>query len=919
MLRPDRWDSREKLVAARDATLVAIERERLSSVARADAARSDAVRRAAQEHAARLAAARRAAEAASGAVASADLARRTAASMRALAEGSRALAATPSILSAPAGAGPFGLVRIGRLPLGEPPAPTSRVFGPTSLADVPAFLSLSGRNLVVEGAVGRVDDVVKSVVLRALLGCPAGDLRLTLIDPRGSGQGLAGFLDLPAPLRGDKVLVGSDEIEAQLRTLNGVIETVIQVRLGSRHETLDAYNRANPAVAEPHRLVAVQGLPTGGWTERGLDLLARIFRNGPRAGVHAIVGLDRSSTPPYGVVLESILAPAARAVVLDGESATLTVAGEPALSFVPEMLPHGAAFEALLADVAEAFSRRSRALPARGILPAGDWDGDSTDGVVAPIGLDADGDVLRLSVGDDPAHGLIGGMTGMGKSNLLHMIVIGLASRYSPDELELDLLDFREGVGFAPYRRLPHARAVALETEREFALSVVRGLQGEISRRGRLFSSAGVDQFPAYRRGGNRLPRRILLIDEFQVLLAGDDQVARDAAQVLEDLVKRGRGFGIHVLLSSQSPSVAGPYLSRIYNQMGLRIALRCQKADALAILGEGNDVAYRLEEPGEAIVNQELGLVAGNRRVRIALLGRDEVEERVRELSEADAGRHSPPVTFEGAAAARIEANPTIADLRAGAGLAQPGIVELFLGEPVEVKGPTSVSIERYPRANLLIAGPDEVAAYGLMASAIISAALGQPNAQFRIVDFARPSASVAGVLQGLARRLDGRAAASGPREAQQILDEIESMLRERSADASDAPPVFFVVAGLHRWRELRGTTAYDTTDGSASLLRILDEGPELGLHTIAWTDGAATLDRALKRNAVSSFDLRAVLRVPDSDSMNLIDSQAAGRLADNRALLRNEEDPSGRFEKFKPYPVPSEGVMDDFLGHRP
>jgi S-DNA-T family DNA segregation ATPase FtsK/SpoIIIE len=99
-------------------------------------------------------------------------------------------------------------------------------------------------------------------------------------------------------------------------------------------------------------------------------------------------------------------------------------------------------------------------------------------------------------------------------------------------------------------------------------------------------------------------------MDEFQVLFGDirqEDAISRDSGQILEDLVKRGRGFGIHVLLSSQSPSAAGSYGNSIYKQMGLRIALRCLAQDAQAILGEGNSTADRLERPGEAIYNDEM------------------------------------------------------------------------------------------------------------------------------------------------------------------------------------------------------------------------------------------------------------------------------------------------------------------------
>lgn len=811
----------------------------------------------------------------------------------------------------------IGACRVGQLAESLMP----REFAGTFLADLPALpavVSLAGGHFVVESAVpAGGTELLRSVLLRLVLGNPAGDVRLTLVDPHGSGQGLAAFLELPPAIRGDKVWVGPEEVEAQLRALSATVESVLQTRLGARYATLDEYNTANPAVAEPHRLVAILDLPAGGWTERSLELLGRLARNGPRAGVHILASLDRSAPVPRGVGLDALLVPAT-VVRIDAEGTGRI--DDPELgewSFLPDTLPDPVKVETWLADVGRAFAGRSRALSTERVLVPLDWTGSSASGLEVPIGLDEEGDLLSLALGDDPAHGLVGGMTGMGKSNLLHVLITGLASRYSPDELELDLLDFKEGVGFAPYRILPHARAVALETEREFALSVLRDLQDEIARRGRLFSAAGTDQFTAYRASGRALSRIVLLIDEFQILLAGDDPLARDAAAAIEDLVKRGRGFGIHVLLSSQSPSVAGPYLSRIYNQMGLRVALRCRQADALAILGEGNDAAARLEEPGEAIVNEELGQAARNRKVRVALLGRDELTARVAAIAARDERTHPGPITFEGAAPARLEANPRLRELAAGTWHTDPGTAEAFLGEPVEIKAPTAARFERYPRANLLVAGPDEAAAYGLLVAATVSLALEQPEATFDVLDFARPSSSVAGVLADLAGRLPTRLSLAGPREAGMTLAGLLEDLQARLDHSATAEPArYFVIAGVHRWRELRGATQFDSSPEGTSLLRLLDEGPDAGLHVIAWTDGQVSLDRALKRGAVAHFDLRAVLRVPETDAQNLLESTAAARLADNRALFRHEEWPAGQVEKFKPYPVPTVEAFAALLG---
>ena len=66
--------------------------------------------------------------------------------------------------------------------------------------------------------------------------------------------------------------------------------------------------------------------------------------------------------------------------------------------------------------------------------------------------------------------------------------------RYTPEELELYLVDFKQGVEFKTYaaHELPHARVVAIESDREFGLSVLEKLDAELRRRAESFRDAEV-------------------------------------------------------------------------------------------------------------------------------------------------------------------------------------------------------------------------------------------------------------------------------------------------------------------------------------------------------------------------------------------------------------------------------------------
>ena len=119
------------------------------------------------------------------------------------------------------------------------------------------------------------------------------------------------------------------------------------------------------------------------------------------------------------------------------------------------------------------------------------------------IGVEARGEPQRFVMGSGRVyHGLVGGDVGTGKSNLLHVLIIQLALRYPPEELELYLLDFKQ-VEFDAYLtgRLPHARAISSRTDREFGLSMLRRFHDEIDRRAGAVRRRGASpSCPIYRR-----------------------------------------------------------------------------------------------------------------------------------------------------------------------------------------------------------------------------------------------------------------------------------------------------------------------------------------------------------------------------------------------------------------------------------
>src|SRR5690606_14193124 len=112
---------------------------------------------------------------------------------------------------------------------------------------------------------------------------------------------------------------------------------------------------------------------------------------------------------------------------------------------------------------------------------AAPWRHSARHSLEATIGR-AGREPLELTLGTSrPPHAfaLIGGATGTGKSNLLMAIIYSLAIKYSPEELAVYLLDFKQGLEFKQFDAdtdgagwLPHAKVLSLESDQQFGIAV---------------------------------------------------------------------------------------------------------------------------------------------------------------------------------------------------------------------------------------------------------------------------------------------------------------------------------------------------------------------------------------------------------------------------------------------------------------
>ncbi len=767
-----------------------------------------------------------------------------------------------------------------------------------------------------------------NTILRLLATAPPGRIGFTIIDPVRLGQNFAGIMhlaDYGEHLINGKIWTQTSQIEEKLGELNEHMEKVIQMYLRNEYKDIAQYNEAAGNIAERYHVLVVADFPAG-FSETAVRRLQSIASSGARCGVYALIHWDHRHSPPELFVPDQ----------LRKNSLCMTARG-PELSFTGRPM---AGIKVSLdspppADMATEFIHRvgrasrdsSRVeVPFSQVAPpdAEIWTGDTTGELRVPVGRTGATKLQYLAIGKGTRqHALIAGKTGSGKSTLFHVIITNLALWCSPEQVEFYLVDFKKGVEFKCYAssRLPHARVVAIESDREFGLSVLERVDDELKRRGEMFRKLGVQDIPGYKRAGGKepVPRTLLLIDEFQELFVEDDKVSQGASVLLDRIVRQGRAFGIHVILGSQTLGGAYTVARTTLGQMVIRIALQCNEADSYLIMDEGNPAPRLLTRPGEGIYNDNAGALEGNSPFQTVWLSdeiRDEYLAKVTRRAK-DSGRAYPsPLVYEGDAPADIRENELLKALLENPApiTAAPASARVWLGAPNSIKGPTEAAFHRQSGNNLLIVGQRDEAALAMLSLALVSLSAQHPagGARFYVLDGTAPGLPQREYLERVAGIIPHPVTMVKNSDLAETMSALAEECKKRTEEdhGSGAPAIFLLINSLHKQNKLRFEEDFGFSSGDsapnpgAQLNAIIAEGASLGVHVIASCDTYNNVNRFLSKKSFGEFEMRVLFQMSANDSANLCDSPKAGSLGLHRALFYNEQE--GYLETFRPYALP-------------
>lgn len=572
---------------------------------------------------------------------------------------------------------------------------------------------------------------IHSVMNSLLRNEPASRQEYILFDPEGRSKGFDLYLDffkLHNDIMGDKINTTQAQMRQQLEYLCSYIDDVGQTKFIGYNNIFE-YNEGVFDKQESLKCLCIMDFPKY-FDEGMLDTLYNVIKNGTSYGVNVMLQYCINDS-------ENRLSQNAQALIdkicsemtcFSFENNSWKFLNGVGIAFNPiptkkELFDFNNQFSIQYDEIKKA------ALPLSRVFAKENWySGDSTEILSIPIGKNEDGDIQSIEFGDAVGNGtshyaLIIGSTGSGKSTLLHTIIMNAIAKYDPNELSLYLMDFKSGTEFKIYaeQNIPHIKLLALDAMQEFGQSILDNLWEILQERSKAFKDLlaqdiNVKDITQYRKlTGKKMPRILVIVDEFQMLFSEDNnrKIAYACGARMADFISLARVYGIHFILSTQTLSRLSSGFSirkATLNEMHVRIGLQCTEAESSLLFGDtSGKIAFGKmgTEKGSAVYveNDIRSIPVG---FKVAYCDQEAQERILDEVSH----RFSILEQKEKTKVFIGDSVPEIIDCE---GFINPNRnesidgVSVYLGEPIKIAQPITLNIGRTKRNNLLVVGSEQ------------------------------------------------------------------------------------------------------------------------------------------------------------------------------------------------------------------
>lgn len=747
---------------------------------------------------------------------------------------------------------------------------------------------LNNQNLIIRhnnNTKQKAHQVVNSLVGRLMASSSPGKLNVAMID----AEEMDGTCDVFKFLNRNifQILARPEDIRKYLDEKERHIGNIIQNLLLGSVKSLYDYNQAKEN-KEPYHVIVIEDFPVG-FNSESLSLLQKILKNGVRAGVNVIMLVNEDKIDCSEDTRKAYNSSNMGQLERSCSVYNLTRSEDQIEfdSFTDEHLRKIVQYVNSGVEI-----RKEEAILFADYMTNQSewWQRRSAKYIEIPFGMSEDRQIQKLKITQESGQNsaVVIGIPGSGKSVFLHALICNAAINYSPDELNMYLIDF-SGVEFNSYalHNLPHARVIAPEAEREFGLSILNELVEEGARRMELCRNNDVSNIVDLKAKNPSLhiPRLLVIIDEFQKIFEiENDLISREANAKIHTIIQEFRKFGINLVLATQKlPSSSILPKDLIAN----RVVFKSSPADFSSLISLPINGKVPQLHTGECIYNSESGSPYDNHKVQGFLVTKHDIDKLLNQISEFSDNLHykrkHDMVVFRGndlpefrnRRVARCHQTPSN----------MPESIGIYLGESISIHETDVCAILRKESANnILILGGESHVAQRIAYYATISASTAHTDqsATFVTLNFMRREDTLNEELQSVFESLPfSSQIVSKTAEIIESLTAIKEEIDERRKDEERPQDHIYVsiyAFQLARMFDKGGRRGDDVSESGMLLDYILKNGPAVGVFTIMQCDNWDNLSRI--GNPLSSFTYRVALQMTENDSNKIVGSSIASKL---------------------------------------
>ncbi|MCK4918918.1 MAG: DNA translocase FtsK 4TM domain-containing protein [Candidatus Pacebacteria bacterium] len=206
------------------------------------------------------------------------------------------------------------------------------------------------------------------------------------------------------------------------------------------------------------------------------------------------------------------------------------------------------------------------------------------------LGRDVSGSPILANLEKMP-HLMIAGSTGSGKTVCINTLITGLLYQNTPDDLRFIMIDPKR-VELTPYDDIPHLLTPVI-TDPDKAVNSLKWAIGEMEERYETLSQLGCRNIESYNNAVRTkykqrevLPFIVIIVDELADLMVTN---GREVEAAIVRLAQKSRAVGIHIVLSTQRPSVeviTGLIKANITNRIAFQVASQIDSRTILDMAG---------------------------------------------------------------------------------------------------------------------------------------------------------------------------------------------------------------------------------------------------------------------------------------------------------------------------------------------